>query len=105
MVRKLLHSHDSGHGRAQPVLTANATLTGAVKMTQPKPGEIARLREEVERLQAEGSSAAIESHKSIRKSKPKRLYWKFLIVRDACPELSFLKFLVHPDFADIRDQA
>lgn len=52
-----------------------------------------------------GRRAAIASHRSIRKGKKQRVYRRFLSVRDGCPDLTFLEFLVSPDFAEARARA
>lgn len=52
-----------------------------------------------------GRAAAIASHKDIRVTKSKRVYSKFLEVRDAFNELTFRDFLTHPDFRDARREA
>ena len=52
-----------------------------------------------------GRAAAIESHKTIRLSKSKRLYSRYLNVSDAWPDLTFKKFLVDPQFAKTRKES
>jgi hypothetical protein len=46
----------------------------------------------------EGRAAAIASHKTIRYSKAKRRYIKFLDIRECCPDLTFRRFLTDPQF-------
>lgn len=50
----------------------------------------------------EGWVAAVDSHRTIRASKGKRLYSKFLEVRDCCPDMTFRKFLTDPALRDTR---
>lgn len=52
-----------------------------------------------------GRDAAIASHVRIRNSKSKRIYSKFLDIRDVWPDLTFKQFLTSPDFADTRRKA
>ena len=52
-----------------------------------------------------GRAAAMASHRSIRVSKAKRVYWRFLEVSDAIADLSFRDFLVRPEFAEVRRDA
>lgn len=52
-----------------------------------------------------GKAAAMASHKTIRYTKAKRVYSKFLDVRDALNDLTFHEFLTHPDFKQSRDSA
>lgn len=52
-----------------------------------------------------GRAAAMASHKTIRNSKAKRVYGKFLEVRDAFNDLTFKDFLTHEDFRDCRRNA
>ena len=52
-----------------------------------------------------GRAAAVESHKRIRAPKGKRLYVKFLSVRDCCPDLTFREFLTDPEFREARKDA
>lgn len=49
-----------------------------------------------------GRAAAMESHKTIRYSKAKRVYWKFLDISDSLPDLTFKQFLTNPEFAETR---
>jgi hypothetical protein len=52
-----------------------------------------------------GRAAAFESHKRIRLPKAKRIYRRFLNVRDACQDLTFRQFLTSPEFAQTRRDA
>lgn len=50
----------------------------------------------------EGRAAAMASHKTIRYSKSRRTYLKFLDIADALPDLTFKQFLTDPQFAETR---
>lgn len=52
-----------------------------------------------------GISAAIASHKSIRDSKKRRVYSRFLDCRECCPDLTFRQFLTDAQFAQTRRDA
>ena len=52
-----------------------------------------------------GRAAAMESHKRIQWPKPKRVYSKWLDVRDALPDVTFRRFLTEPRFAETRRDA
>jgi len=52
-----------------------------------------------------GRAAALASHKRIRASKGKRLYAKFLDVRDCWPDLTFRQFLTDPELRETRQGA
>lgn len=52
-----------------------------------------------------GRAAACASHKSIRWSKSKRIYSKFLDVRDALGDVTFREFLTDPTYAECRRSA
>jgi hypothetical protein len=52
-----------------------------------------------------GRAAAMASHKDIRWSKSKRIYSKFLEVRDALGDVSFKEFLTNSEFKQTRDAA
>lgn len=52
-----------------------------------------------------GRAAAMESHKRIQWPKPKRVYSKWLDVRDALPDVTFQRFLTAPQFAETRRDA
>lgn len=52
-----------------------------------------------------GRAAAMVSATKRLVSKKKRVYLRFLDVRDARPDLSFREFLTSPDFADVRRDA
>lgn len=52
-----------------------------------------------------GRAAALASHKTIRNSKSRRLYSRFLDCRDAWPDLTFKQFLTDPRLAQIRRDA
>lgn len=54
---------------------------------------------------AAGLAAAIASHKTIRYSKAKRMYSKFLDCKDCFDGLTFRMFLTHPQFAESRRAA
>lgn len=53
----------------------------------------------------QGRALAMESHKSIQKSKSARRYVKFLEVVDAVPDLSFREFLTDPQYERSRQEA
>ena len=53
----------------------------------------------------EGRCTAMESHKSIRKTKAQRRYSMYLVMTDIYPELTFKDFLTHPDFSTARREA
>lgn len=52
-----------------------------------------------------GRLAAMRSHRTIRLPKSKRVYIKFLGIRDAWCELTFREFLTNPEFAQTRREA
>lgn len=52
-----------------------------------------------------GRAAAMASHKTIRVSKAKRMYAKFLDIRDCWQGLTFQQFLTDPEFRDSRREA
>ena len=52
-----------------------------------------------------GKSVAMKSHKTIRYSKARRMYSKFLDIRECFEGLTFKDFLTHPRFADSRREA
>lgn len=52
-----------------------------------------------------GRAAAIKSHRSIRYSKSKRVYGKFLDISDCFADLTFKQFLTDPQFAETRRSA
>lgn len=52
-----------------------------------------------------GRSAAIASHRYIRRSKAARVYSAFLDVSDCIPDLTFKAFLIDPQFAETRRNA
>ena len=52
-----------------------------------------------------GREVAMASHKTIRWSKSKRVYRKYLNVSDALTGLTFSQFLRDPQFADLRREA
>ena len=49
-----------------------------------------------------GKEAAIKSHKSIRYGRARRVYLRFLDVRDCDCDLSFKEFLTNPDYKEAR---
>lgn len=49
-----------------------------------------------------GRTAAFESHKRTLLPKAKRLYIKFLDIKDAIPDLTFGEFLTGPEFDEAR---
>jgi hypothetical protein len=57
------------------------------------------------RCTQEGIDLAIASHGHIRVSKAKRVYARFLDLRDAIPDLSFRIFLTEETFQEIRKGA
>jgi hypothetical protein len=52
-----------------------------------------------------GRAAAMASHKTIRLPKSKRVYSKFLDVRDALGDISFKDFLTRPEYRESRETA
>jgi hypothetical protein len=52
-----------------------------------------------------GRAAAIASHKAIRYSKARRVYARFLSMRDVFPDLTFRAFLTGEEFAIARGEA
>ncbi len=52
-----------------------------------------------------GHAAALASHRRIRHPKGKRVYLRFLSVRDALPDLTFREFLMGQQFASVRREA
>jgi hypothetical protein len=52
-----------------------------------------------------GRAAAMASHRTIRVSKARRMYTRFLQVSDAIADLSFRDFLVGPEYAEVRRDA
>jgi hypothetical protein len=52
-----------------------------------------------------GRAAAMASHREIRMTKAKRVYWRFLEVSDAIADLTFREFLVAPVYAEVRRDA
>jgi hypothetical protein len=57
------------------------------------------------RCTAAGKLAAMRSHRMIRLSKRKRVYSKFLDVRDALGDISFKDFITLPAYKQSRDSA
>jgi len=53
----------------------------------------------------EGRRLAMNSHRSIRKTKSQRVYAKFLDIRDAFNDLTFRDFLTSPQFHRARIEA
>jgi hypothetical protein len=53
----------------------------------------------------EGRRIALESQKQRALPKRKRVYSRFLDVRDCCPDLTFREFLTSPDYAECRRSA
>lgn len=52
-----------------------------------------------------GTTAAIKSHRAIRKSKSQRVYSAFLSACDCFQDLTFRQFLTDPYFAETRRSA
>jgi hypothetical protein len=52
-----------------------------------------------------GRAAAMASHKTIRYTRAKRRYLKFLEVSDCWPDLTFREFLTHPRYEATRRSA
>ena len=50
----------------------------------------------------EGRRMAMDSHRTIRKTKAQRRYTAYLDMTDSYPELTFKDFLTHPDFSTAR---
>lgn len=57
------------------------------------------------RTTSAGRAAAITSHRTIRLPKAKRIYARFLDVKDAISDLTFRDFLTSPQYAEIRRAA
>jgi hypothetical protein len=57
------------------------------------------------RTTAAGRAAAIASHRTILEPKAKRVYSRYLDVKDALGDLTFREFLTHPQFAETRRAA
>lgn len=53
----------------------------------------------------EGRAAAFASHKIIRYSKAKRVYRKYLELKDCLPDLTFKLFLTDAEFSETRRSA
>lgn len=51
-----------------------------------------------------GRLAAVESQRSIRLSKPKRMYLAFLDLSDCWPDLTFKQFLTDPSLRRLRSE-
>ena len=52
-----------------------------------------------------GRLAAIKSHRTIRASRARRRYAKYLDISDCCPGLTFREFLTCPEFKEAREGA
>lgn len=52
-----------------------------------------------------GKAAARASQRAMLLPKPKRIYLRWLSIRDACPDLTFLDFLTQPEYAETRRAA
>jgi hypothetical protein len=52
-----------------------------------------------------GRAAAMASHRTIRHTKARRVYRRFLDVRDALSDVTFHQFLTEPRFAETRRAA
>ncbi|MBX3659194.1 MAG: hypothetical protein KF740_12230 [Ramlibacter sp.] len=52
-----------------------------------------------------GRAAAMASHRSIRLTKPQRVYAKFLDVSDALGDITFKEFLTNPEYREARRAA
>lgn len=52
-----------------------------------------------------GRDAALASFRAMRWPKRKRMYARFLDIRDALPDLTFREFITSAQFADTRRQA
>ena len=57
------------------------------------------------RCTAAGKAAGIASHRTIRYTKARRVYGRFLDVRDTFADLTFRQFLTDPEFAETRRSA
>lgn len=49
-----------------------------------------------------GRAAAMASHRTIRRSKARRVYSKFLDLRECWPDLTFREFLTNPELRETR---
>lgn len=84
-----------------PKLAALAE-TGAVRLSHgPRPG----LPYDCYVCTVSGIQAAIQSHRTIRRTKAQRTYSKYLDHSDVCPDLTFREFLTLPEFAAARREA
>lgn len=52
-----------------------------------------------------GRAAAMDSHRTIRYSRGRRVYCKWLRISDCLPDLTFRDFLTRPEFAESRKAA
>ena len=52
-----------------------------------------------------GRAAAVASHRSIRRPKPKRIYSRYLDIADVHADLTFREFLTSPAYAETRATA
>lgn len=52
-----------------------------------------------------GRAAAMRSHRTIRHSRSRRVYSRYLDVSDCIPDLTFRDFLTKPEFARSRAEA
>lgn len=52
-----------------------------------------------------GITAAVRSHRTIRRTKAQRVYSAFLSLNDCFPDLTFKQFLTDPGFAETRRAA
>ena len=52
-----------------------------------------------------GKAVAMESHRQIRYTKPRRRYRAYLSLTDGLDDLTFHEFLTAPEFKEVRDNA
>lgn len=94
----------------QPCRDYYAAYKGESKMRELEAAGAVRLYAECEfyhwyTTTDAGRAAAIASHRSIRLSKPKRLYSTFLQISDVHAGLTFREFLTNPAYAAARAAA
>jgi len=87
------------HGDPHFILLAQAGLVERYRIAQTD-GE-----HDYYRCTDAGKAAAMKSYKTIRLSKSKRVYLKFLDLKDVFPDLEFRNYLVDPRFAETRRNA
>lgn len=112
-LRHMLGINDPCKPRPEPWRDYAAVNPGDLDFIQlARVGAVERYREagagssyDYYRCTAAGRAAACASFRSIRWSKSKRMYSKWLDVRDALGEVTFKDFLTDPAFAESRRSA